>query len=173
MSRQCLWGLRLHLTSCRSSTTEATENFPSASIVPIRAMCSAHYFVGCLTLDMCAGQKFLERKRKETRSILKKIFLFPVFSLIFSYLNGLLSFFLSCEQLTRFLPFFPFLPLSTFSNPFQIFNASKFGHLRSGFERKFSKPVQHRSTTYSLLFLKSFLAFVEPVFVGIKEKRVS
>ena len=38
-----------------------------------------------IRLEMCAGQNLLERERKETRSRLKKIFLFPVFFLFFSF----------------------------------------------------------------------------------------
>ena len=40
---------------------------------------------------MCASENLLERERKETRSHLKKIFLFPVFFLFFLFLGTGLS----------------------------------------------------------------------------------
>ena len=48
----------------------------------------AHY------LEMCAGENLLERERKETRSRLKKIFLFPGFFLFFSFLERVFPLFL-------------------------------------------------------------------------------
>ena len=47
-----------------------------------------------LVLEMCAGENLLERERKETRSRLKKIFLFPVFFLFFSFLERVFPLFL-------------------------------------------------------------------------------
>ena len=44
-----------------------------------------------MELEVCAGQNFQEQERKETRSRLKKIFLFPVCFLFSLFLTVLFS----------------------------------------------------------------------------------
>ena len=50
-----------------------------------------YHIVGKERLEMCASQNLLERERKETRSHLKKIFLFPVFCRFFFFFGTGLS----------------------------------------------------------------------------------
>ena len=122
---------------------------------------------------MCVGQNCKNGKGKVMRSRLKKIF----------HLSQLFFFFLFLDR-----SFFLFLVFFGISNPhfppvffsFSSFDLSKtvlgflmglnLAILERVLNRNFSKPVQRRSTNRSWPFLKSVLAFLQPVFLNNQEK---
>ena len=64
-------------------------------------------------IEICAGQNLLEREQKETRSRLKKIFLFPTFFRFFSFL----------EQVFPLFPIFLWISNPIFRRSFPVFSS--------------------------------------------------
>ena len=125
-------------------------------------------------VEMCAGQNFQERERKETRSRLKKIFLVPGFFRFFSFLEGgfpLFPIFLGINHpvLHRSFPIFSSFHLSRPVHGFLM--GLKLAILEGVLNENLCKPVARRSLNRSSPSLKSFLVFPQPVFLSKKEKR--
>ena len=85
--------------------TQRRENEVTISTAVLTSMPSAASgrttLISRLAIEMCAGQNLLERERKETRSRLKNIFLFPGFFLFFSFLERVFFLFLIFLWISR------------------------------------------------------------------------
>ena len=123
---------------------------------------------------MWAGQNLQEQERKEMHSRLKKIFLLPVFFRFFSFLEQVFPLFpiflgISHPVLRRSFPIFSSFHLSKPVPGFLM--GLKLAILERVLNENLCKPVPRCSSNRSLLFLKSFLVFLQPVFLSNKEKR--
>ena len=114
---------------------------------------------------MYAGENLLEREWKATRSRLKKIFLFPAFFLFFSFQK-------------RVFPLFPiFLWIShpVFRRSFPVFLSFHLSKPVPNFLMGLNLAILERvlnenlSKPVSSPFQKSFLIFLQPVFLSNKE----
>ena len=78
-----------------------------------QTLLTSEYFTCMLSIEMCAGRNLLEREGKETRSRLKKIFLFPVFFRFFCFL----------ERVFPLFPIFLWIINPVFRRSFPVFSS--------------------------------------------------
>ena len=113
--------------------------------------------------------KFAGTGKKEMRSRLKKICLFPIFFCFFSFLERVFPLFpiflgISHPVLRRSFPVFSSFHLSKPILGFLI--GLKLAILERVLNGNLSKPVPRHSWCRSSPFLKSFLIFPQPVFLS-------